>query len=216
MAERALFLVLEGTEGVGKSTQFERLAAWFDALGLDWDSGREPGGTAVGEAIRHVLLELRELDVPPETELCLMVGARAAFVRDRVRPALEAGQLFLADRFDLSTFAYQGFGRGLALERVERVNEVATGGLQPDLTLILDLPAEEGTARQRADGKDPDRIERAGSEFLRRVREGYRELASGSESRVLVDASGTPEEVERRIREVLVERFPETFGAPGG
>lgn len=214
-AARGLFLVLEGTEGVGKSTQAGLLAEWFDDLGLRWRTAREPGGTEVGEAIRHVLLELRELDVPEQTELFLMVGARAAFVRDLVRPSLAAGELFLADRFDLSTFAYQGFGRGLDLDEVRRINAVATGGLVPDLYLVLDLPAEEGTARQRAEGKDPDRIERAGSDFLRRVREGYRSLTESEASAVRIDASGSPEAVHARIRSVLTERFPETFGGSG-
>ena len=216
MAERGLFLVLEGTEGVGKSTQNALLLEWFEALGIPFRAAREPGGTEVGEAIRHVLLELRDLDVPERTELFLMVGARAAFVRDMVEPTLAAGTLFLADRFDLSTFAYQGYGRGLDLEAVRSINAFATGGLRPDLYLVLDLAADEGLARQKAEGKDPDRIERAGSDFLRRVREGYRSLVEDEPRAVRIDASGTPEEVQSRIRGTLVERFPETFGRSAG
>jgi len=171
------FIVLEGVEGAGKSTQVRLLGAWLTAAGIPWVAAREPGGTPVGEAIRSVLLDARDLDVPSETELFLMLGARAAFVRDVVRPALERGEVVIADRFDFSTFAYQGYGRGLALDDVVRVNEVATGGLRPDAYVVLDVPVDEGVARQQAEGGTPDRIESAGREFLERVRSGYMELA---------------------------------------
>ena len=122
------FVVLEGVEGSGKSTQVRLLSAWLAEMGVAHATTREPGGTAVGEAIRGVLLDRDGLEMPPETELLLVLAARAAFVRDVVRPALERGETVLADRFDLSTFAYQGFGRGLDLETVRRLNEFATGG----------------------------------------------------------------------------------------
>lgn len=209
---RGLFLVLEGTEGAGKSTQVGLLLKWFAEIGLPHHTAREPGGTPVGEAIRHVLLEMREMEVPAETELFLMVGARAAFVRGLVEPVLQEGKLFLADRFDWSTFAYQGFGRGLDLEKVKQINAFATDGLRPDLYLVLDLPADEGVARQQVEGKEADRIERAGSDFLVRVREGYRLLAADAADAELIDARGTPEQVHGRIRDALIRRFPETFG----
>lgn len=212
---RGLFLVLEGTEGAGKSTQVGLMLDWFTELGIDHRTAREPGGTPVGEAIRHVLLEMREMEVPAETELFLMLGARAAFVRGLVEPVTAAGTLFLADRFDYSTFAYQGHGRGLDLAQVRQVNRVATGGLVPDLYLVLDLPAEEGVARQQAEGKEPDRIERAGSDFLSRVRDGYRSLVQDDPGAELIDARGTPADVQDRIREVLRRRFPETFVKQG-
>ncbi|NNM05794.1 MAG: dTMP kinase, partial [Gemmatimonadetes bacterium] len=123
---RSLFIVLEGVEGAGKSTQARLLSSWFDGLGLEHLVVREPGGTPVGEAIRNVVLDKGGLTMPPETELFLMLGARAAFVRDVVRPALEEGRIVLADRFDLSTFAYQGYGRGLNLDQVTQANAVAT------------------------------------------------------------------------------------------
>ncbi len=208
---RGLFLVLEGTEGAGKSTQVGLMLDWFAELGIPHRTAREPGGTPVGEAIRHVLLEMREMEVPAETELFLMLGARAAFVRELVEPLTASGTLFLADRFDYSTFAYQGFGRGLDLEQVKRINWFATGGLTPDLYLVLDLPADEGVARQQAEGKDPDRIERAGSDFLSRVRDGYRSLVEDDPGAELIDARGTPQEVQGRIRDALQRRFPETF-----
>ncbi|MDT8370025.1 MAG: dTMP kinase [Longimicrobiales bacterium] len=205
------FIVLEGVEGAGKSTQVRLLAAWLQSMGIAHTCAREPGGTPVGEAIRGVLLEARELDIPPETELFLMLGARAAFVRDVVRPALERGEVVIADRFDLSSLAYQGYGRGLDLDTVRRLNEVATGGLRPDAWIVLDVPVIEGRERQRADGKAPDRIEAAGISFLKRVREGYLELVEAEGRAHALDGRGDADRVHTRIRGLLTDLFPETF-----
>jgi len=209
-----LFIVLEGVEGAGKSTQASLLSAWFESLGLPHTVAREPGGTPVGEAIRRVVLDRGDLTMPPETELFLILGARAAFVRDVVRPALEDGQVVLADRFDLSTFAYQGYGRGLDLDRVRRANEMATGGVSPDLYLVLDLPVEAGLERKGGVGGG-DRIEREGASFLSRVREGYRALVKEVPTARLVAAHGSPAEVQDSIRRALEENFPETFSVKG-
>lgn len=209
------FIVLEGVEGSGKSTQIRLLSAWLSEMGVSHTATREPGGTAVGEAIRSVLLHRDGLEMPAETELLLMLAARAAFVKEVVRPALERGETVLADRFDLSTFAYQGFGRGLPLDRVREMNDFATGGLRPDLYILLDLPADEGTLRQAREGKTLDRIERAGAGFLERVREGYRTLAESEGRAQVVNARGTPEEVHVRLRALLQGTFPETFRNPG-
>jgi len=209
------FIVLEGGDGAGKTTQVALLSAWLEAIGLPHVSTREPGGTPVGEAIREVVLGRADLDMPAETELLLILAARAAFVRDVVRPALEAGKVVIADRFSLSTLAYQGYGRGLPLAGVRAGIEIATGGLSPDLYLLLDLPSEEGTERQRRDGAEEDRIEAAGAAFREAVRNGYLALAE-SEARVeVVSARGTPEEVHARLRDRLMARFPETFMRDG-
>ena len=205
-----LFIVLEGVEGAGKSTQARLLSVWFERLGLSHTLAREPGGTQVGEAIRRVVLDRGGLTMPPETELFLILGARAAFVRDVVRPALRDGQVVLADRFDLPTFAYQGYGRGLDLDQVKRANEMATGGLSPDLYLVLDLPVEAGLERKGGVGSG-DRIEREGVSFLSRVREGYTALAKTVPTARLIAAHGSSEEVHSSIRGVLGEVFPETF-----
>ena len=205
------FIVLEGVEGAGKSTQVRLLSAWLTASGIRHVTAREPGGTPVGEAIRGVLLEARELEVPAETELFLMLGARAAFVRDVVRPALARGEVVIADRFDFSTFAYQGYGRGIPLDDVTRLNEVATGGLRPDAYLVLDVPVDEGARRQEAEGKDPDRIEAAGTGFLERVRSGYLELTLAEGRAHGVDGRGDAERVHDRVRTLLQSLFPETF-----
>lgn len=212
MAERGLFIVLEGADGVGKSTQVALLAAWLDALGVPSLTTREPGGTPVGEAIRGLLLDRTDLDVPPEAELLLILAARAAFVRQVVRPALEAGTTVVADRFALSTLAYQGYGRGLDLARVRAGIDVATGGLRPDLYLLLDLPDEEAAARRARTGAEPDRIEREGAAFRRAVREGYLALVASEPDVELVDARGTPEEVHERVRDRILARLPGTFG----
>jgi dTMP kinase len=209
------FIVLEGGDGAGKTTQVALLSAWLEAIGLPHVSTREPGGTPVGEAIRTVVLGRADLDMPAQTELLLILAARAAFVRDVVRPALEAGKVVIADRFSLSTLAYQGYGRGLPLHQVRAGIDIATGGLSPDLYLLLDLPSGEGAERQRRDGAEADRIEAAGADFREAVRNGYLALAE-SEPRVeVVSARGTPEEVHARLRDHLLTRFPETFLAEG-
>jgi len=211
---KGLFIVLEGVEGAGKSTQFRLFEPWFQNLGLPYTMAREPGGTPVGEAIRRVVLDKGELSMPAETELFLMLGARAAFTREVVRPALEKGHLVLADRYDLSTLAYQGYGRGLDLDQVRAANGMATGGLTPAVYLILDLPVSEGLKR-KGGGRGRDRIEREGVDFLSRVREGYHILAEVLPNARLIPAQGSPEEVQGALRDLLTSEFPETFSPAG-
>jgi dTMP kinase len=211
MTGTARFIVLEGGDGVGKTTQIALLSAWFDAIGLPHVSTREPGGTPVGEVIRELVLGRRDLDMPPESELLLILAARAAFIRDVVRPALDAGTTVLADRFSLSTLAYQGHGRGLDLDQVRNGIEISTGGLVPDLCLVLDLPAPEGEQRQAKDGAVPDRIELAGSGFRQTVRDGYLSLAASEPGVEVVNARGVTADVHTRIRDRLIARFPTTF-----
>lgn len=209
------FIVLEGADGVGKSTQVALLSTWLDAVGLPHVSTREPGGTPLGEAVREVVLDRPDLDVPAESELFLILAARAVFVRDVVRPALAEGKIVVADRFSLSTLAYQGYGRGLDLDAIRQAIGLATGGLEPDLCLLLDVPLEESGARRRRGGGDADRIEREGEDFRRTVREGYLALAETEPGVQVVDGRGTPEEVHKRIRDHLVARLPSTFTSAG-
>lgn len=215
MAEAGRFIVLEGGDGVGKTTQAALLSSWFQAMDLSYLSTREPGGTPVGEAIREIVLARRDLHMPAESELLLILAARAAFVQDVVRPALAAGKVVLADRFSLSTLAYQGYGRGLELSRVRDGIRIATDGLDPDLYLVLDLPNDEGRDRQQRAGAEADRIEREGKEFREAVRAGYLALAESEPRAEIVNARGAPEEVHARIRDRLVARFPTTFHAHG-
>ncbi len=205
-----LFIAFEGVEGSGKSTQIQLVAAALRALGLDPVVTREPGGTAAGEAIRAIVLD-RDLHLDPVAELMLMLAARAVFVRDVVRPALESGRLVLADRYELSTFAYQGGGRRLPMARVREINDLATGGLRPDMSVILDVDVEEGQARGFRHGRD--RIEGEEVEFHHRVAAAYRELARSEPDVALVDGRGEIEEVYAVVWDALSARFPETFPA---
>lgn len=213
---RGLFLVLEGVEGAGKSTQVARLSRWLDESGVRHVATREPGGTEVGEALRSLVLERTDLELPPESELLLILAARAAFVREVVRPALERGETVVSDRYDLSTFAYQGWGRGLDLDELRRLSGFASGGLRADLYVLLDVPVEEGAERQRVQGKGRDRFEGEGAAFLSRVREGYRSLARADERVRLLDATGTVDAVHERVTALLRAEFPETFRPPDG
>ena len=205
------FLVLEGVEGAGKTTQVRLLAEWLESCGVSFTLAREPGGTEAGEAIRNVVQERIELSVPPTTELLLYLAARSAFVREIALPALDRGELLIADRFSMSTYAYQGYGRGLDLDEIRKLDQFATGGLVPDLYVVLDLPVEEGRARQRAEGKEEDRLEASGETFLRAVHRGYQELVESDIRAELVDALGTPDEVHQRVRRILQRELPEAF-----
>ena len=205
---RGRFLVVEGGEGAGKTTQARLLAAFLRERGLQVVETREPGGTQVGEGIRKLLLE-RRADVSPACELLLILAARAAFVRDVVEPALAAGEWVVSDRYEMSTFAYQGCGRGVPKQRIEPMNRFATDGLTPDLCLVLDLSPKEGMARHARAGKAPDRFESSGRDFLRRVANGYAELSQTMKGAVRIPAAGGVEEVERRIRREVEKRLPE-------
>jgi dTMP kinase len=172
MSRRGFFIVLEGPEGSGKSTLLGPLATRMRASQVDPVVVREPGGTRAGEIARQAVLD-PEHHVGPVAELFFYLAARADLVEMIIRPALAAGRVVLSDRFALSTEAYQMVGRGLDSTLVRTANQAATQGVQPDLTLILDLPAEMGQARQIAAGKRQDRLDRESAEFHRRVVEYY-------------------------------------------
>lgn len=210
-----LFLAFEGVEGSGKSTQAKRLAEELRAAGIGVTLAREPGTTPLGERVRGIVLDAADLEIPARSELFLMLAARAAFVDQVVRPALEAGQVVISDRFELSTLAYQGAGRGVPAAEIRRANALATEGLSPDATVLLALPPEEGARRQEVAAKHRDRLEREGAEFHQRVARGYEELAGWVPAIVRVDASGSIEEVQRAVRAALAGRFPETFAGRG-
>jgi dTMP kinase len=209
-----LFLALEGVEGSGKTSQAGLLRRYLVERGVETVVAREPGSTPLGERVRSVVLD-PALMVPPRSELFLMLAARAAFVEEVVRPSLAAGRVVIADRFELSTLAYQGAGRGLPLDDVAASNRVATGGLRPDATLLLEVPPAEGARRQREAAKERDRMEREEEEFHRRVAEGYLRLADRVEGVLRVDGVGSTEEVHRRVILALGARFPELFDGGG-
>src|SRR5712692_91222 len=168
-----VFIVVEGPEGAGESARAGWLGARLAADGRTVVAVREPGGTPLAEAARRVALRFPH-EMAPASTLFLMLAARADLVQRVIRPALEAGDVVVADRFDLSTLAYQVGGAGLAQADVEAANRLATGGLVPDVTLVLDVPVELGRARQRGAGKVQDRLERLDDAFHARVREVYR------------------------------------------
>ncbi len=203
-------MVLEGIDGCGKTTQIQALQEWLPSSGLlpphrDLVVTREPGGTAFGEALRELLLHPAAHQVPGErAELLLYAADRAHHVSERIAPSLEAGHWVLSDRYSGSTEAYQGHGRGLPLEVIRQLERIATNGLQPDLTLWLDLPLEE--ARRRRRHRLGDRMETAGEAFLERVHMGFQTLAVGGAWR-RVEATGTPSAVAERCRQALLERF---------
>lgn len=213
--QTGLFLAFEGVEGSGKTTQATLLAEALTARGAEVVLAREPGSTPLGERVRGVVLD-PDLQVPARSELFLMLAARAAFVEQVVRPGLEAGRVVIADRFELSTLAYQGAGRGLPPDEIVRSNRLATGGVAPRATLLLELPPAEGARRQALAAKRPDRMEQEAAAFHARVARGYRELADRVEGVIRVDALGTVEEVQARLWAALRDRFPETFGPAGG
>jgi dTMP kinase len=184
-----------------------RLVEWCEGQGLRAVGTREPGGTVLGEAIRGLVLGSGE--VPARSELLLMLAARAAFVDEVVAPALAAGQVVIGDRYELSTLTYQGVGRELGLERVRELNAFATGGLRPDLTIVLAVPPAEGR-RRRARGAS-DRIEREADAFHERIAEAYAKLAATEPAVATVDGMADPDQVHIAITTLLRQRFPETF-----
>jgi dTMP kinase len=194
-----VFISLEGIDGSGKSTQAKRLAG---RLGEQTILVREPGGTPAAERIRSLLAD-PELELDPVAELLLFCAARADLVATVIRPALEAGSDVVCDRFSDSTIAYQGGARGLGVERVAELTAVATGGLRPDLTLLLEV--DPGTASSRRGASD--RFESEGTPFQRQVATAYAEIAAAEPERVVViDGSGAIEEVEARVAEAVEAR----------
>ena len=208
VAPRGRFVVLEGIDGCGKSTQIEALRRWLPTSGLLATGAellvtREPGGTALGAALRQLLLHPPGEAAPePMAELLLYAADRAQHVEQCIRPALAAGHWVLSDRYSGSTAAYQGYGRGLDLARIAQLEQLATGGLAPDLTLWLELPLAE-SLRRRGE-RTADRIEASGEAFLQRVIDGFAELAAGQGWR-RVDASGAPEQVAAACCGLLTE-----------
>jgi dTMP kinase len=208
-----MFLTFEGIEGCGKSTQIRLLAQALTVAGHQVMLTREPGGCPIADQVRAVLLDAANQAMVPMTELFLYGAARAQHLSEVVRPALAQGQIVLCDRFSDATRAYQAFGRGLDRQLIEQVNQLASQGLTPDLTLLLDCPVEVGLgrARQRIDAASSPREERFELEalaFHQRVRDGYLTLAAEEPQRfVLVDAVKSPEQVAAQIATAVLFRL---------
>jgi dTMP kinase len=208
--KRGLFITFEGPEGSGKSTQLRRLAARLRAEGRTVLETAEPGGTAIGMQIRRVLLDAKNHELRPTTELLLMFAARAQNVDELILPALSRGEIVLCDRFTDSSLVYQGAARGLGAEVVYEVDRIACRGLVPDLTIVVDVATEIGLERARARNRNTQdvetRLDEQAIEFHRKVRDAYLQLAVDEPGRVkLVDGAGSEEKVEIDVWDVVTE-----------
>ena len=205
-ASQGYFITFEGVEGSGKTTQVERLAGRLEAAGHTVVTTREPGGTPISDRIRAVVLDRENVEIHPHTEALLMCAARAQLVHEVIRPSLAAGQVVICDRYSDSTFAYQGYARGQDLATLRAINAFATGGLLPDLTVLLDLPVEDGLQRRFGAGGDgsTNRMDSLDLSFHRKVAAGYHALAQAEPDRWrLVDAQGAVDDIAAEIWEIV-------------
>ena len=204
------FLVsLEGPEGAGKTSVLEALIPILEDRGIEVLSTREPGGVLIGEKIREVILDPSHTEMDPKTELLLYIASRRQHLVEKVLPALAAGKLVIMDRFIDSSVAYQGFGRGLDIEAIDWLNEFATDGLKPDLTLYFDIEVEEGLARIAANSdREVNRLDMEGLDLHRKVRQGYLSLLEKEEDRMVkIDASLPLEQVIANTQQLLLDRM---------
>ena len=205
---KGIFISLEGPDGAGKSSVLEALIPILEAKGQALVTTREPGGVAVAEKIRDVVLDPKHTEIDEKTELLLYIASRRQHLVERILPALDRGEMVLVDRFIDSSVAYQGFGRGLKVADIDWLNDFATDGLKPDLTLYFDIEAEEGLARiAKSKERGADRLDRESVEWHRRVREGYLSILEKEPNRVRkIDASQPLEKVVADTLAVLAER----------
>ena len=204
------FITFEGGDGSGKTTQLKVIENYLRARGRSCLSTREPGGTSLGQLIRQVLLEVGSQSITSPTELFLYLADRAQHMHEVVIPALKQGKIVLCDRHTDSTLAYQGYGRGIDLSLLRSLNDIASEGIRPDLTLLFDCPAEIGLSRtvqrqpQTSSGRNEDRFEREKIEFHERVRAGFLELAQAEPNRFrIVDAARSAEEVGQEVKNII-------------
>ena len=205
---KGIFISLEGPDGAGKSSVLEALIPILEAKGQAFVTTREPGGVAVAEKIRDVVLDPKHTEIDEKTELLLYIASRRQHLVERILPALDRGEIVLVDRFIDSSVAYQGFGRGLKVADIDWLNDFATDGLKPDLTLYFDIEAEEGLARiAKSKERGADRLDRESVEWHQRVREGYLSILEKEPNRVRkIDASQPLEKVVADTLAVLAER----------
>lgn len=204
---RGQFITIEGVEGAGKSTMMNRIEDWLERIGRQVVRTREPGGTVLAERIREILLDRENRELAGLTELLLMFASRAQHLEQLIRPALARGDTVLCDRFTDATWAYQGGGRGLPAPQIATLERLVHGDLQPDLTLLLDLPVEEGLARASRRSAS-DRFESESVAFFERVRRNYLDRAEANPQRfVVIDAAPDPQAVWGQIEAALQERL---------
>jgi dTMP kinase len=207
----ARFIVLEGIDGAGKSSQVEPLVAWLRGCGRGVTTCRDPGATAAGDAIRAILLDRHDLQLAPTSEMLLYMAARAQLVAEIIQPSLARGEWVVSDRYLLANIVYQGHAGGLDPDTIRQVGAVATRGLEPDLVLLFDVDLE--TAARRL-ARPLDKLENRGDEYRGRLRAGYLAEAARRPDRIaVVDANGDPATVQANLRGVLEHRFPELRSA---
>ncbi len=201
------FIVLDGMDGAGKSSQLGVLSAWLAETGREVVTCRDPGSTPVGDAIRAILLDRHDLHLDPTAEMFLYMAARAQLVAEVLRPALARGAWVVSDRFLLSNVVYQGHAGGLDPATLWRLGDMATGGLAPDLVLVFDIDLETAARRMN---RPLDKLEARGDEYRQRLRAGYLREAAADPGRMrVINARGTPDEVTGLVREEVLKRFPE-------
>lgn len=204
-----MFITLEGPEGSGKSSQLPELAKWIRGQGYEVFTTREPGGTTIGDQIRAVLGNLENTAMQPRTEILLFLAARAQIVEEVIRPLLAKGTIILCDRYADSTLAYQGYGHGVNLDTLRKLLDFATGGLYPDLTLLLDLDVQSGLNRRKNSGGEWNRLDAYAVAFHKRVRQGYLELAQLEPDRwITINAANPFEKVQLDLQKALAEKLP--------
>ena len=203
-------ITFEGIDGSGKSTQIQMLEHEFNKLGVEYKTFREPGGTELSEKIRAILLDKENIELISTAESLLFAAARAQLTAEQIKPAIEKGEFVICDRFTDSTIAYQGYGRGLDIQQLEEINYIATDGLTPDITFILDINPEAAAVRMEAEASD--RMEETGVDFFRRIRGGYRQIKDQNPNRYrLINGEQSPENVFNEIKEIIVKQFEEVL-----
>lgn len=201
------FITFEGIEGSGKTTQMAILGHALETRGLPVVRTREPGGTKIGDAIRSLILDSKNQMMDPHTELLLYLASRAQHLKEIILPALAEGKIVLCDRFADATYVYQGYGRGLSKREIERIGRFVTGGLQPDLTLLLDIDVKKGLARLKG-REEINRLDRERLEFHEAVREGYLSLAKRNPRRIqVIPTDAGVEEISKIIKEAVDDYF---------
>lgn len=196
-----MFITFEGSEGSGKSTQINILAAYLREQGYEVVTTREPGGTRIGEQVRHCLHDVNNQEMTAAAEVLLYSASRSQLVQEVILPALEKNSIVICDRYADSTIAYQGYGRQLDLEALSTITRFATRGLKPDLTILFDIDVEQGLSRRTIGGEEMNRMDLQELAFYKRVRNGYMELVKQEPDRwVIIDARRSPEEVQAAVR----------------
>ena len=199
-------ITFEGIDGSGKSTQIQLLEAEFEKLGISYKTFREPGGTKLSEKIRAILLDKENIELYSNAESLLFAAARAQLTAEQIKPALTKGEFVICDRFTDSTIAYQGYGRGLNINNLELINTIATDELIPDITFILDIDPQKATERLKT--VNPDRMEAAGIDFFKKIRQGYCQIREQNQSRcIVIDGEKPQKDISKEIHHIIMERF---------